>query len=230
MEAVNPVYATGFALSFQGLSVVANDGSGDRTAEEARSAGAHVIDLPFNSGYGVALSTGLIWAYRNGAELVVTEDGDGQHDAQEALRLVEPVLNGDADLVLGSRYAKGSACYHVPFTRRLGSMLFAVLLSVLSRTRITDPTTGFQCLNRKALKLLAELPDFPERTPDADIILYAFRRGLRIAEVPVAMYADVSNDSMHSLSKSLFYVPKMLVSMLSVILSVPVVPAGARER
>src|SRR5690242_14727391 len=78
---------------------VINDGSRDETAKHARSAGATVLDLPFNCGYGVALHTGLLWAYRQGAELVLTQDADGQHDAAEAVKLVAPVAAGEADLV-----------------------------------------------------------------------------------------------------------------------------------
>lgn len=202
------------------IVTVVNDGSSDDTAEIAVSAGAHVINLPFNSGYGVALHTGLIWAHRQGAELVITQDADGQHDAAEASKLLEALRNG-ADIALGSRYRAGSKCYRVPVSRRLGSLLFAWLLTRLSRTEITDPTTGFQALNAKALKVLVELPDFPERTPDADVLLFARRSGCHIVEVPVAMYADESNDSMHGIWKSLFYVPKMLVAMFAVMLNRP---------
>jgi len=211
------------------IVTVINDGSSDDTAEKAAAAGAHVINLPFNSGYGVALHTGLIWAYRQGAEQVITQDADGQHDAAEARKLLDALRDG-ADIALGSRYRAGSQCYRVPVSRRLGAMLFAWLLTRLSRTEITDPTTGFQALNAKALKVLVQLPDFPERTPDADVLLFARRSGCHIVEVPVAMYADESNDSMHGLWKSLFYVPKMLVAMFAVMLNRPrektVLPGG----
>ena len=203
------------------IVTVVNDGSKDDTGAKARSAGAHVIDLPFNSGYGVALHTGLIWAHRQGAGVVVTQDADGQHDAAEASKLLDPVLSGSADIVLGSRYRAGSQCYPVPLSRRIGSQLFARLLTWLSGTEITDPTSGFQALNAKALQILVELADFPERTPDADVLLFARRSGCRIIEVPVAMYADVSNDSMHGILKSMFYVPKMLVAMFAIMLNRP---------
>jgi len=198
---------------------VINDGSSDDTASKAKAAGAHLINLPFNSGYGVALHTGLIWAYRHKAQLVVTQDADGQHDPAEARKLLEVVTSGAADIALGSRYRDGSQCYPVPLARRIGSFLFAWLLTRLAHTEITDPTTGFQALNARALEVLVQLPDFPERTPDADVLLFARRSGCRILEVPVAMYTDQSNDSMHSVWKSLFYVPKMLIAMLAVILN-----------
>jgi glycosyltransferase involved in cell wall biosynthesis len=217
-KSVGQVVARVFETFPYAKVAVINDGSSDDTSARASLAGAVVIDLPFNCGYGVALHTGLTWAYRLGAELVVTQDSDGQHDALEALKLVQPVLGGQADLALGSRYLPGSQRYQVPLVRRFGSRLFAGVLTILMGAKITDPTTGFQCLNRKALQIFVNLPDFPERTPDADIILLARKAGCRIVEVPVAMHADLSNDSMHGVLKSLFYVPKMLVALLGVVL------------
>jgi glycosyltransferase involved in cell wall biosynthesis len=198
--------------------IVISDGSSDATAERARSAGATVVELPFNLGYGVALHTGLLRAYREGARMVLTMDADGQHKASEALKLVGAVAEGDADVVLGSRYLPESRCYRVPMSRRVGSWLFTQVLRMLTSMRITDPTTGFQCLNEKALRLYARLPDFPEKTPDADLVLFAYRCGCRVKEVPVAMYEDQGGDSMHGLIKSMFYVPKMLVALLGMLL------------
>ena len=168
-----------------------------------------------NSGYGVALQTGLLWAYRNGADLAVTLDADGQHDPAELPRLVEHVLDGTADLTLGSRYLNGGARYKVPFLRRLGSRFFACLVTRLIRKRITDPTTGFQAMNRKVLRLYATLPDFPEKTPDANLIVYASLRHVRIMEIPVVMHADQGPGSMHGTLGSIFYVPRMTISVLS---------------
>lgn len=197
---------------------VVNDGSTDHTADEARQAGAYVITLPFNCGYGVALQTGLIHAYRSGASLAVTMDADGQHEPVDIERLAVPVLSGEADIALGSRYLPGSTSYRVPRLRRAASIGVARLLSLLAGQRFTDSTTGFQCLNREALRLLTTLKDFPERTPDADLILLLVMRGCKVREVPVTMHADESGDSMHGPLKSLFYLPNMCTSMLSVLL------------
>ena len=197
--------------------IVVNDCSRDETADLARRAGEVVVDLPFNLGYGAALQTGLMWAWRAGAQLVATMDADGQHDARDLATLLGPVARGEADIVLGSRYLPDSRCYSVPILRRAGSLFFAKLLTGILGMRISDPTTGFQCVGRKALELYATLPDFPEKTPDADLILYAHVAGCRVVEVPVTMHEDESGDSMHGLLKSLFYVPKMCVSILGIL-------------
>lgn len=197
---------------------VVNDGSTDATAMEAAEAGAEVITLPFNCGYGVALQTGLIRAHRGNADLVVTMDADGQHEPDEIKRLIEPVANGQADVALGSRYLPGSKSYRVPPLRRIPSFFLARLLSLLSRQRFTDSTTGFQCLSRKALGLLVGLNDFPEKTPDADLLLYLAMRGCRIQEVPVRMHADSGGESMHGPFKSVLYLPHMFTSIVGVML------------
>jgi glycosyltransferase involved in cell wall biosynthesis len=204
--------------------VLVDDASTDSTAQTARSAGASVIRLPVNSGYGVALQTGLIWAYRNGAQTVVTLDADGQHEPAEIPALLHPLSAGEADLSLGSRYLNHGARYHVPFLRLLGSRLFARIASRLIGQPVTDPTTGFQAMNRKVLDLYANLREFPEQTPDADLIVYANLRRCRIVEVPVIMHADQGEGSMHGAIKSAAYVPKMLISILSVL------AAGARKQ
>ena len=198
--------------------IVVNDGSTDDTANKAASAGADVITLPFNCGYGVALQTGLLCAYRSGAALVVTLDADGQHEPDDVNRLMEPVLGGRADVALGSRYLPGSHSYAVPALRRITAFCMAKLLSLLSRQSFTDSTTGFQCLSRKAVGLLTSLKDFPERTPDADLLLYLAIHGCRVCEVPVTMHADEGGESMHGPIKSLLYVPQMCTSLLGVML------------
>jgi glycosyltransferase involved in cell wall biosynthesis len=198
--------------------IVIDDGSDDNTAPEAAAAGARVITLPFNCGYGVALHTGLTGALRAGADLVITLDADGQHDPGSIERLMEPVRRGDADLVLGSRYLPQSVTYRVPALRRLTARCLARLLSLLTGQRLTDTTTGFQCMNRKTLHRFVTLKDFPERTPDADLILYAVMTGCRVREVPVTMHADQGGESMHGVLKSMFYVPKLFTAILSVLL------------
>jgi glycosyltransferase involved in cell wall biosynthesis len=206
--------------TFPGCNViVVDDGSSDDTGLQAESAGATVLSLPLNCGYGVALHAGLIWAYREGAQIVLTQDADGQHDAAEAVQLITLVSEGRADVALGSRYLPESRCYRVPISRRLGAWFFAQLVSRITGKRITDPTTGFQCLNAKALELYAKLPDFPDKCPDADLLLYAQRAGCRVEELPVRMYQDESNDSMHGLLKSISYIPNMIVAMIGMMVA-----------
>lgn len=216
-DIVSSVVADAVAAFPRAHIVVVDDGSADGTAKSARKAGATVISHVFNMGYGAAIHTGLSFAYRAGASFVLTMDADGQHEAGEAMKLFGPVERGDADVALGSRFLPGSESYKVPRIRRAGSAVFATVASFLLRQKITDPTTGFQCLNRKALRFYVEVPEFPELYPDADMILFAALLGCRIFEVPVRMNPRAGGKSMHGTLKSMFYVPHMLLSMLGIL-------------
>jgi glycosyltransferase involved in cell wall biosynthesis len=198
--------------------VVINDGSSDNTASVATAAGARVVTLPYNCGYGVALQTGLTYAFRAGAELVITMDADGQHDPRSIDALIQPVRKGERDLVLGSRYLAQSVSYRIPALRQFVSRCLSLLLSFIAGQPLTDTTTGFQCMNRQTVGRFVTLKDFPEKTPDADLILYAIMTGVRVCEVPVTMHEDQGGESMHGVFKSMFYIPKLFTAILSVLL------------
>src|SRR3954452_20189313 len=164
--------------------VVIDDGSHDRTAEVARLSGARVLRLPFNLGIGGAVQTGFRYAFENGFDLAVRVDGDGQHDPSQLAAVVAPVVRGDTDIAVGSRYlgARGEG-YRSSATRRVGIRLLARVVSLLTRQRITDPTSGFQALNRKAIMLFAA--DYPHDYPEVEAIVLVERHRLRLVEVPL---------------------------------------------
>jgi glycosyltransferase involved in cell wall biosynthesis len=206
--------------------VVVNDGSSDNTGNEAGAAGAHVLNLPFNCGYGVALQTGLLYASRHDADYVVTLDADGQHEPADLPKLLSMLQSDEADISLGSRYLPASKSYSVPILRRSASWLLSQVLSRLIGQKICDTTTGFQGLNKRALQMYLSMDDFPDRTPDADLLFYAHARCCRLVEVPVTMLEDTTGDSMHGIFKSMFYIPKMLVSLLSILIGYYIVRGG----
>jgi glycosyltransferase involved in cell wall biosynthesis len=141
-------------LAVPGIDVVVvDDASTDRTVETAEASGATVLPLPFNVGIGGAVQTGFRYALAGGYDLAVRLDGDGQHDAREIGKILAPVLAGDADLVIGSRFVDGSGTYRPPFARRMGIRVFARLVSVLGRQRVTDTTSGFVALDRAGIEL-----------------------------------------------------------------------------
>src|SRR5262249_32488629 len=120
--------------------VVVDDGSVDRTSDVAAARGARVLRLPFNLGIGGAVQTGFRFAAENGFDVAVRVDGDGQHDPTELPALLEPVLAGEADIVVGSRFA-GRGGYRSSRSRRLGIVILARAVSALVRRRVTDPTS-----------------------------------------------------------------------------------------
>ena len=196
--------------------VIIDDGSHDNTAEAARTAGAVVISHPFNLGYGVAIQTGYKYALAKGFDFVVQMDGDGQHDPAFIPQILAPVLQGETDLALGSRFL-GEESYDPSPVRRAGMAFFCKLLSLLIGTKITDSTSGFQAFNRRVIRFFST-EIFPWDYPDADLLLTLHRAGFRIKEVPVRMYASVSGKSMHSGLKPIYYIFKMLLSMFVTLL------------
>ena len=175
--------------------VVVDDGSRDATAAVAVAAGARVLRHPFNLGYGAALQTGYKYAWRAGVELLVQLDADGQHDPSDARALLEPVERGELDLVIGSRFL-GAGAYRMSALRGAGRTLFQLVLRAFG-LRVTDPTSGFQAMNRAVLELYTG-DAFPTDYPDVDVLLAAYREGLRVGERSVTMAQSVRVSSLHS--------------------------------
>jgi len=196
--------------------LVVNDGSSDTTAELAVRAGALVVSHPFNLGYGVTIQTGYKYALNSGYDLVVQIDGDGQHDPQYIPKLLEPIMSGAADFVIGSRFL-GETGYIPSLPRRMGMLLFRKIVTTVIRQPISDCTSGYQAFGRKVLHLFCR-DVFPVDYPDADVLITLHRAGLRIGEVPVKMYANQEGKSMHSGFKPMYYVFKMLLSIVVTLL------------
>lgn len=196
-----------------GLEIlVIDDGSHDRTAQVAGAAGARVLRLPFNLGIGGAVQTGFRYAFENGFDLAVRVDGDGQHDPSQLGAVIEPVMRGETDIAVGSRYlAPSGDGYRSSATRRVGIRLLAPIVSLLTRQRITDPTSGFQALNRKAITLFAA--DYPHDYPEVEAIVLVVRHRLRLAEVPIAMRSRAAGQSSIRTLSSVYYMVKVLLAL-----------------
>jgi len=192
--------------------VVIDDGSHDGTATIARLAGATVIRHPFNLGYGAALQTGYKYALQRSAPLLIQMDADGQHDPSEIRALVVPILSGECDLVVGSRFLEDTG-YRMGILRTLGRQLFRGLVRMVG-LRVSDPTSGLQAMNLKVLEVYAH-DFFPTDYPDVDVLLAAHRHGLRVAERPVHMAAEERESRLHGGLRPVYYVYKMLLSTWS---------------
>ena len=190
--------------------VVVDDGSTDATAELAAEAGAHVVRLPFNLGIGGAVQTGYQFARDHGFDLAVQVDGDGQHDPGQIPLLLGPLLDGSADMVVGTRFA-GEGGYRAPLARRLGIGVFARVVSLVVGQRVTDTTSGFRACNRKAIQLFAA--DYPHDYPEVEGTILVFKHRLRMVEVPVAMRARASGRSSIGTASSAYYMVKVLLAI-----------------
>lgn len=213
-EASLPRVIAGIRRVAPGAAIlVVDDCSRDGTSEAARGAGAWVVRHPVNLGYGAALLTGYRFADRAGFHRLIQMDGDGQHDAGGIPRLLEGLDRG-ADLVLGSRFRSGARRYQAPWARRIGMALFGAIASAALGKRITDATSGFQGLSRRLIRHYAGGIRFPQDYPDADVLILVGRSGFAIEEVAVDMHEKPGGSSIHSGLRPLYYVVKMILSIL----------------
>jgi glycosyltransferase involved in cell wall biosynthesis len=190
--------------------VVIDDGSTDETAAVARRAGAEVVQLPFNLGIGGAVQTGIEWARRRGCELAIQVDGDGQHDPAEITKLLEPILAGRADVAVGTRFA-GDKTYRPSIARRIGIGVFAGLVSLIVRQRVTDTTSGFRAMNERAIELFAD--EYPYDYPEVEATVLIFRHRLRLVEVPVTMRQRETGRSSITVFRSVYYMGKVSLAL-----------------
>ncbi len=204
--------------------VVVDDGSTDTTAAKALRAGARVIRLSCNMGYGVAVQTGYKYAFDQGYDCVVQLDADGQHDPAYLPRILESLMAGDADMVIGSRFLtpvklseKPANGYKASLVRKTGITLFASLTTKLIGTKVTDPTSGYRAFNRRIITFLVQ-DFFPYDYPDADVLLLVSRAGFTIKEIPMLMYRRETGASMYRGLKPVSYVFKMFFSILMTLL------------
>ncbi|MGH7730969.1 MAG: glycosyltransferase family 2 protein [Candidatus Eiseniibacteriota bacterium] len=198
--------------------LVVDDGSRDRTTQVARERGVPVVTHAVNLGVGGALQTGFRWAMRHGYDVGVQLDADGQHDPAFLDALLAPVLRGECDVSIGSRYVARSG-YRAPLARRLGMMLFSTVVRLTVGQRITDTTSGFRAYDRDVMEVCQH--DFPKDFPDAPLLIDLARRGFRLAEVPVEMRAREAGRSFYTLGKSLYYPYKNMLASLMVLLKRP---------
>jgi glycosyltransferase involved in cell wall biosynthesis len=192
--------------------LVVDDGSTDTTAAQAEAEGALVIRHPYNLGIGGAMQSGYKYALRNDYDVAVQVDGDGQHKPEYLPKLLQKLqTSGDkADMVYGSRF-RGDPGYKVPIGRRIGNMIFSVVLTVLTRQRITDPTSGFRMTNRRGIELFAR--DYPHDYPEVEALLMLHAHHLRIHEVQVRMNARGFGRSSIDYPRSAYYMVKVLLAL-----------------
>jgi glycosyltransferase involved in cell wall biosynthesis len=207
--------------------VVVDDGSGDRTAEVAAAKGAVVLRLPFNLGIGGSVQTGFRYAYEQGFDLAVRVDGDGQHDPAQLGAVIAPVLRGEADIAVGSRFAAESGGYRSSRSRRMGIRLLAWVVSRLVGRRVTDTTSGFQAVNRKGIALFAR--DYPHDYPEVEATVMVSRHRLRMIEVPVSMRERAGGRSSITALRAVYYMVKVLLAIFVGLFRRNVVPQEETE-
>jgi glycosyltransferase involved in cell wall biosynthesis len=204
--------------------LVVDDGSTDATAERARAAGAQVLSHPFNLGIGGAVQSGYRFAFLGDYDAAVQVDGDGQHDPAQISTLEAGLKRSGADLVWGSRFLE-DAGYDVPRLRRAGRVIFARVVSAITREPITDPTSGFRIANRRAIELFAR--DYPHDYPEVEAILMAHSHDLEISEVAVTMrQRETGRSSINMLNAGYYMVRVLLAIFVGLFRRRPIPPPG----
>ncbi len=190
--------------------IVVDDGSPDRTAEIASMAGAEVLRLEKNQGKAGALNSGFDYCLQYNPRCVVMIDGDGQMDPAQIPIVARPVLEGKADLVIGSRFIGEKA--EIPKHRVFGQKMLNKATNIGSDVKVTDSQSGYRALSRKALENL----DFDSESYniESDMIAHFASRGLRIIEVPVTVRYDVPNGHKQSPFRHGFAVMSRIVSYI----------------
>ncbi|MCW4032692.1 MAG: glycosyltransferase family 2 protein [Candidatus Bathyarchaeota archaeon] len=161
--------------------IVVDDGSFDRTANRALEVGAYVISHLLNLGTGAAISTGIKIALDGGANIIITMDGDGQHDPNDIPSLLEPILLEKADVTIGSRFLGNIEC--MPFHKRIGNRILSILNSILFNEKFTDTQSGFRAYSRDVFaSILHESSDYSWAS---EMLIHIIRSKFKCIEVPI---------------------------------------------
>lgn len=191
--------------------VVIDDGSSDSTAEIAANRGTTVISLSYNLGIGAAMQTGYRYAEREGYDIAIQFDGDGQHIADQAGIILKPLLEGKADIVVGSRFLNRDS-YDAELSRLIGISILSRIISFFIGQRITDPTSGFRAVNRNVIDFYNTC--YPDDYPEPEALVLLHRAGFRIMEVPALMRKRVMGRSSITLLRGFYYMGKVLLAIM----------------
>ncbi len=211
-ESIGAVVAALEALPYD--YIVINDGSTDSTGELLDAMGAPHVDLCRNLGIGGAVQTGYKHALAGGWRAAVQFDGDGQHDAGCIGRLVGPVLDGEADLAVGSRFVGSGNEFLSSGARRAGIRILSALIRLMTGARVRDVTSGFRAANRDVIRKFVEY--YPADYPEPESLAALLAAGMRVREVGVVMHERQGGTSSIGGMSAVYYMVKVGLSILLV--------------
>ena len=191
--------------------VVVNDCSTDSTSEIISKLKCIALNLPINLGIGGAVQTGFKYAFENNFDAAIQVDGDGQHPANEIPKLISTMKEKELDVVIGSRFISKTGFQSTVF-RRTGINYFRRLNKFLCGMNITDSTSGFRLLNKKALVIVSEY--YPDEYPEPEAILIFAKNKLKVGEVPVSMKERQGGVSSIGFFSSIYYMWKVTLGIL----------------
>ena len=190
--------------------LVVDDGSKDATSSKALAKGVKAVRHPFNMGVGAAMQTGYKYALRNGFDIAVQMDADGQHPAKQIRDLVAPLIRDEIDMVVGSRFL-GAGEYKPSMARAAGIAIFSKVVSFIIKEKLTDTTSGCRAVNREVIEFLSRA--YPDDYPEVEALVLLHKKGFAIMEVPVIMSERKGGKSSITASKSAYYMVKVLLAV-----------------
>lgn len=191
--------------------IIINDGSKDRTEEICRKRNFNYLTLPVNLGIGGAVQTGYLYAREKGYNIAVQIDGDGQHDIAYVQDVIQPILEGKADVVIGSRFLENKG-FQSSAARRFGIKFLSALIKICTWKNIKDVTSGFRAVNERFIRIYAN--DYPTDYPEPEAIVSAVMHKGRVMEIPVIMKEREQGKSSINFSKSLYYMIKVSLAII----------------
>jgi len=191
--------------------IIINDGSQDKTLEICKERGYNYIDLPFNLGIGGSVQTGYLYAVSHGYDIAIQMDGDGQHNPEYIKLLIEPIVDGQADLVTGSRFLEGEG-FQTSCMRRFGIRILRCVIRFCCGYRATDATSGFRATSKKLTRFYCG--QYAQDYPEPEAIVSASLRGFRLRDMPVKMSERDGGLSSISGLWSVHYMLKVSLALL----------------
>lgn len=191
--------------------IIINDGSRDDTESICMKHRYDVLNLPLNLGIGGAVQMGYRYAMENGYDIAIQVDGDGQHDLAFVADLITPIIEKNADIVIGSRFLEKEG-FQSTAIRRTGILFLSGLINLLCGSKIRDVTSGFRAVNKRFIKIFAE--DYPYDYPEPEAIVSAKMHGAEIKEVPVIMHERIGGTSSIGFWKSIYYMIKVSLAII----------------
>ena len=191
--------------------VIVNDGSVDSTLQICLDNNLNVLNLPRNLGIGGAVQAGHKYALRNGYDIDIQVDGDGQHDISYVPKLLHQITEG-ADLAIGSRFLTVTEGFQSTLMRRIGIKWFTFLIKALYGKQVTDPTSGFRASGKRAIELFSRT--YPIDYPEPESIAEALNRGLNVEEVSVSMKERAGGSSSIKALSSIYYMIKVSLAII----------------
>lgn len=191
--------------------VIINDCSTDKTKQICEERGYNIVNLPINLGIGGAVQTGYKYAVRNGYDMAVQVDGDGQHDPKFLEEMAEYLEKNELDMVIGSRFIEKQG-FQSSGLRRVGIRFFTWLIKVLTGETITDPTSGLRMIGRNVLEIFAK--DYPKDYPEPESVVAILRKKMKVKEIPVIMHEREGGVSSISMKKSVYYMIKVTLAIV----------------